>query len=56
LFKIAGVAVINASQPYYRAGFIYALYVAFNTDLELPHLLPASLFKTLHLGTRKGTI
>jgi hypothetical protein len=44
--NIAGVAVINALEPYCRSGFIYALYVAFNTDLELPHLLPASLFRT----------
>jgi hypothetical protein len=31
LFKIAGVAVINASQPYCTAGFICALYVSDGT-------------------------
>jgi hypothetical protein len=44
---MAGVAVINASQPYCRTGFMYASYVAFSTDLELLHLVPASLLKTL---------
>jgi hypothetical protein len=44
---MVGVAVINASQPYCRTGFMQALYVAFSTDYELPHLVPASLFRIL---------
>jgi hypothetical protein len=43
---MVGVAVISVSQPCCRTGFIYASYVTFITDLELPHLAHASLFRT----------
>jgi hypothetical protein len=46
LFKMTGVAVTSDSQPHCRTGFMYALYVAFSTSNELPHLVPAGLFRT----------
>jgi len=33
LFTVASVAVVSASQPHYREGFIYALHVPISTDL-----------------------
>jgi hypothetical protein len=41
------VAVTVTVASYCRAGFVYALYVVFNTDFALPHLLLASIFRII---------
>ena len=56
LLKVAGVVVISASQPHCRVGVIYTSYVGFSMDLELPHLLPASLLRTFHFPLLFSTV
>ena len=48
---VVSVAALSASQPYYREGYIHALHIPISVDLELPHFVPASLFKTLFFHT-----
>jgi hypothetical protein len=47
VLKVVGVVVVSSSHPYCWIGFMYAFYAAFSIDLELPHLLCASLSRTL---------